>query len=363
MKLRTKKKRKELRMKRIFILVVITLLAVGSSFAQDRTVQNQKTLIDFTKLTADSQDDQGNPQNEYTLMDFSNEATGNFSARQKRSMTSSLAIANWDIVFAASSRNVTTRDLSYTREAKSNISDNNVMGVRIHFPTGPVNSWARVQPPFSIPAFEPGASGTGTGTEPSKFEGPDGEGGYGIIKNVGTIKSIAVEVFGLNFPHTLGVILIDDKGEERIYNMGSLNFEGWGQLRWDNPAYVDNVRNRDLRLTPIYPDMMPYVKFGGFIIQKQANMQGGDFITYFSKVDVLYDAAVLPVDSADENFIDHEGTWNIIQDRDVQRRVTDMQRLGQLEVQRQMDLERQVPMGEGETVRGQNFGRYQQDNE
>jgi len=342
-------------MKRIFILVVIALLAVGSSFA------NERTIIDFSKLaTGGFEDENGNPQNEATLMDFSNETTGNFTARQRRTMQSSLAIANWDIVFAASSRNVTTRHLSYTRESTSQ-AHGPVMGVRVHFPTGPINSWARIQPPFSIPAFEPtDPSDPQSGTilsKPSRFEGDD-DAAYGILKNVGTIKSIAVEVFGLNFPHTLGIILIDEHGVERTYNMGSLNFEGWGILRWDNPAYVENVRNRDLRLTPVYPDNLPYVKFGGFIIQKQANVQGGDFIAYFKQVDVLYDQAVIP---EDEPEINHELEWNIIQTRDVERRRTEMNRLGQLETQRQMDIERQA-----ETPRadGSFGGRYPlQDNE
>ena len=28
------------------------------------------------------------------------------------------------------------------------------MGVRIHFPLADFNSWAKIQPPFEIPAFE-----------------------------------------------------------------------------------------------------------------------------------------------------------------------------------------------------------------
>lgn len=340
-------------MKRIFILVAVTLLVVGSMFA------DEKTLIDFSLLTADitvngQGDDPPPNQNRATLMDFTNEATSNFTARQKQAMKSSLAITNWDVVFASSSRNVTTKTLSYTQEATSKAFEK-VMGVRIHFPTESYNSWAAIKPPFAVPAFEPagevdddgnftpneGESGV---TSPSRFEGPVDEesgkptGGYGLIKNVGTIKSIAVNVYGLNFPHSLSVILIDDKGNEKTYFMGYLNFDGWGELRWENPAYVTNVRNRELRVDPIYPDSTPYVKFGGFVIQKAANAKGGDFLTYFKDVKVIYDQAVLET----ERDIDDEGLWHIVETRDTARKTSDMQRLGQLEAQRTLDLSRQA---------------------
>jgi hypothetical protein len=337
-------------MKRIFILVVVTLV-VGSIFAEE------STLIDFSKLVADiavaakeGEDPPENPnQNKQTLMDFSNEATSNFTARQKLAMKSSLAITNWDVVFASSSQNVTTKQLSYTKEGDSKAFEK-VMGVRIHFPTAPIHSWAKIKPPFEVPAFEESTVGDdGTIEQPeekpavTRFEGEAGDdgkasGGYGLVKNVGIIKSIAANVYGLNFPHSLSVILIDDKGVETTHFMGYLNFEGWGELRWENPAYVQNVRNRELRVDPIYPESMPYVKFGGFLIQKAPEAKGGDFISYFKDVKLIYDQAVLPT----ERDIDDESLWNIIQNRDTARKTTNMQRIGQKEMQRQLDLQRQA---------------------
>jgi hypothetical protein len=340
-------------MKRIFILVVVTLLAVGSIFAEEAI------LIDFSKLTADitvngQGEDPPPNQNRATLMDFTNEATSNFTARQKTQMKSSLAIANWDVVFASSSRNITTKSLSYTKEAPSK-EWTTVMGVRIHFPVEAFSSWAMIKPPFEIPAFEPAVDVSDDGeitpqeegsngiTGPSRFEGEaDDEGkpagGYGIVKNVGTIKSVAANVYGLNFPHALSAILIDDKGNQKTVFLGYLNFEGWGELRWDNPAYIQNVRNRELQVAPIYPESTPYVKFGGFLIQKAPNSPGGDFISYFKDVKIIYDKAVLDT----ERDIDDEAIWNIIQTRDTERKQTNLQRLGQIQVQRQLDLERQA---------------------
>jgi hypothetical protein len=344
-------------MKRIFILVVVTLLVVGSIFAEE------STLIDFSKLAADiavAEKEGGDPpenpnQNKQTLMDFTNEASSNFTARQRQAMRSSLAIEQWDVVFASSSQTVTTKQNSYTKTATSKQAfgeEKPVMGVRIQFPTAAIHSWAKVTPPFEIPAFVESTVGDdGTITEAeekpavTRFEGgPDADengkapGGYGLVKNVGTIKSIAVTVYGLNFPHSLSVILIDDKGVEKTHFMGYLNFEGWGELRWDNPAYVENVRNRELRVEPIYPDSMPYVKFGGFLIQKAPNTKGGDFISYFRDVKLIYDQAVIPSDRD----IDDEALWEIVKTRDTNRQKSNLEQIGQKQMQRQLDLERKA---------------------
>jgi hypothetical protein len=137
-------------MKRMLILVAIVLFAVGPLFAEEAI------LIDFSKLTADimPNSDNINTQNRATMMDYANVAGGSFTSEQKAVMKTSLAIVNWDVQLASSSRTVQNMVLSYTMEAPSK-QWGTVMGVRIHFPTEPHNSWAILKPPFEIPAFEP----------------------------------------------------------------------------------------------------------------------------------------------------------------------------------------------------------------
>jgi hypothetical protein len=231
-----------------------------------------------------------------------------------------------------------------------------VMGVRIHFPTEPYNSWAIVKPPFEIPAFEPLANIDDEGnieasedndgiTSLSRFEGPDEDGdgradyGFGVVKNVGTIKSVAVNAYGLNFPHGISAIIINSLGIHKEMFMGYLNYDGWGELRWDNPAYIQEVRNRDLRLYPLYPASTPFVKFGGFRIQRDAAKEGGDFVGYFKDVKVIYDKAVLDTDRD----IDDEALWHIIQDRETARKIWEMERFGQNQVLRYLEKEKQAP--------------------
>ena len=341
-------------MKQMLILVVIAILA-GPLFAEEAV------LIDFSLLTADirvrlnDDDESAVPNhNRRTMMDFSHVAGGSFTSQQRAVMRTSLAIEQWEILLASSSRNVENISLSYTREASSRGywggQPTTVMGVRIHFPIEPFNSWALIKPPFEIPAFEPmaevgddgsiqPAEGNNGITSRSRFEASeDGEAAYGVIKNVGVIKSIAVNVYGLNFPHALSTVIIDNTGTSKNIFMGYLNFDGWGELIWNNPAYIQEVRNRDIRLYPLYPTSTPFIKFGGFLIQRDAAKEGGDFVTYFKDVRVIYDKAVL--DAVRD--IDDEGLWHIIQDRETARKVWEMERFGQNQVLRYLELQKQA---------------------
>jgi len=336
-------------MKQMLILVVIAILA-GPLFAEEAV------LIDFSLLKADirvrlsENDDSDQPnQNRRTMMDFSHVAGGSFTSQQRSVMKTSLAIEQWEVLLASSSRTVESIGLSYTREAPSKQYET-VMGVRVRFPIESFNSWALVKPPFEIPAFEPAANiGDDGSIEPaegndgitsrSRFEAAeDGEPAYGVVKNVGVIKSIAVNVYGLNFPHGLSTVVIDSSGNSRNIFMGYLNFDGWGELIWNNPAYVQEVRNRDIRLYPLYPTSTPFIKFGGFLIQRDAARQGGDFITYFKDVKVIFDKAVLDT----ERDIDDESLWHIILDRETARKVWEMERFGQNQVLRYLEQQKQA---------------------
>ncbi|MCL2762560.1 MAG: flagellar filament outer layer protein FlaA [Treponema sp.] len=307
-------------MKKMLIFVAIVSLVTGSLFA------DEAVLIDFTLLATG-----GEGEHEATMMDFSNvRFGGSFTQDQKDAMKTSLAIENWEVVLAPSARTVDNMVRSRTRESESK-EFGTVMGVRVRFPVEPYNSWAIVKPPFEIPAYEPAEEGDDE--RGSRFEG-----GYGVIKNVGTIKSVAVNVYGLNFPHGLSTLILDQTGNQRSMFMGYLNFDGWAELVWVNPAYIQEVRNRDLRLFPLYPDSTPFIKFAGFELKRDAMHRGGDFITYFRDVKVIYDRAVLDPDRD----IDDEEIWNIIGERETARRVWEMERFGHNQVLRYLDAQKQA---------------------
>ena len=330
-------------MKRMIILVLIASVISGMLYAEEAT------LIDFTKLAADitirtgRSDDQnlGLNQNRQTMMEFGQSIGSTYTADQRALMKTSLAIANWDVVFNSSAETIANVSNTYTKEADSK-EHGTVMGVRIHYPLGPSYAKATIKPPFEIPAYEWGevddsgnitSSRSYVATEVSRFED-----GYGVLKNVGTIRSVSVQVYGLNFPHGLNVILIDSQGKEKVCFMGYLNFDGWAELTWNNPQYVFEVRNRDLRLYPLYPWNEPFIKFGGFRLDRDADAIGGDFVTYFKEVRVIYDVANLRPDRD----IDDEATWEIIWQRESENRLREMERFGDAQLLRFLDYQRQT---------------------
>ena len=314
-------------MKRMLILLAIVLFSVGTLFA------DEAVLIDFSLLAADTDDN----QNQATIMQYDQVAGASFTEEQKSMMNTSLAIKNWEVILASSSRFVDNMVRSYADEAPSK-QYGQVMGVRIHFPIEPYNSWAFIKPPFEIPAYEPRDEGDGI-TSRSKFESAEeGEPAYGVVKNVGTIKAIQVRAYGLNFPHGLFTTIIDSQGTAKEVFMGYLRYDGWGNLIWNNPAYIMEVRNRELRLFPLYPTSTPFIKFGGFRVARDAAHEGGDFVGYFKEVRVIYDKAVLDTDRD----IDDEALWNIIFDRETARKKWEMERFGQNQVLRYLEAEKQA---------------------
>jgi len=351
-----------MRSKAVVIALALFLVGAFTVVSADEAV-----LIDFSLLKADIVADPVNQgkflENRATMMDFSGTAGASYTDEQKKQMRTSLATRNWDVVLASSSRTNLNQALSLTAEATiasdaKQFAGKSVLGVRVHFPVADFNSWAKIQPPFEIPAFEPKATvddqgniapaaANAQGTDPvnarlSRFEGSYDANtkittALGIVKNVGVIKSIAVTVKGLNFPHGLTLVLRDADGNENDVFMGYLNFDGWKELRWDNPAYVQDVRNRELRVFPLYPKTTPMVKFDGLIVTRDAANDGGDFVTYVKEVRILYDRAVLePVMD-----IDDEAIWGIVNKKEEVRKDLESKRFGSQQVLRYLEKMKQ----------------------
>ena len=329
-------------MKKTLGLFAAAMLLVGGVAFADEAM-----LIDFTLLDADcAEDENGNPtQNSHTAMDYSVSAGATFTEDQKDLMKTCLALPEWEIKLNSSARNVMSLGDSQVvaapvkGEADVPFAGSNVMGVRIEFPTWNSNANARIEPPFDIPAYEPlsSADENGNRQEPTDEEKASGktlfEDGYGVVKNVATIKAISVTTMGMNFPHGLYVLLADNDGVERRYFMGYLGFDGWKELRWNNPQYITEIRNREIRVYPIYPRGMPFVKFKGFQVTRDAAHIGGTFIGYFKDVKIIYDKALLTTDRD----IADEDLWGIITKKENARQSAEMARFGNKQVNRYLE--------------------------
>ena len=321
-------------MKRIGILLILISAFAFTSFAEE------SVLIDFSMLTGDV-DVGAKTENVATLIDFSQKAGTGFTEEEKNAMKTSLKLDNWEVILASSSRTVTNQSLSKTITAPVNddakkYQGESVMGIRVHYPDEPFNSWAIVQPPFEIPAFmkktdfdeasgeltEDAADRLGT-----KFDG------YGVAKNVGVLKTVSMNIYGSNFPNGVGLLLKDQENNVKNIFMDYLDFDGWKTLVWKNPNYITEVRNRELKRLPLYPKSTPMFKLVGIIFYKDATQNGGDFITYIKDISMTYDKAVLNL----ERDIDEEALWGILNEREESRRTAEFSKLGNLQVLRYLE--------------------------
>lgn len=327
-------------MKRISVVTGIMLLLASAAL-----IAEQAVLIDFAELGADYP--AGNPtDNARTLTDFSRIAGSTFSEDELVLMKTSLTLDKWEVDLASSSRTVLNQESSMTREAiislnakefqGEQIAGKKILGIRVRFPEMPFNSYAIVRPPFEIPAYSDRdvLQSDGSLLVPDENKGKgDKFDNIGVTKNVGTLHSIAVTVYGSNFPHGIGVILRNQNNEDRIYYMDNLQFDGWRTLLWENPNYIAEVRNREIQRFPLYPKSKPFYKLVGLVVYKDASYEGGDFITYVKDIKITYDKAVLDI----ERDIDDEGVWGILQARESERRAAELKRLGNLQILRYLE--------------------------
>ncbi len=318
-------------MRRFVLFVLMTMLVIGFVVAEEAV------LIDFAQLAADFPADDPT-QNERTLVDYSSAAGSSYTEEERAEMKISLAINQWEIDLASSSQRVNTVANSLVlpapvREGASAYEGQTVLGARVNFPLEPFNSWALIRPPFEIPAYQdqdtvqPDGSllvaqeEVGRGT---KFDN------FGVVKNVGVLRSVSMNVHGLNFPHGISVILQDENNVQQEIFMGYLRFDGWRTLEWRNPNYITEVRNRELRVFPLYPNLTPMRKLIGIRIYRDGAMQGGDFITYVKDINITFDRAVLQL----ERDINDEAIWGILSERERARREAELRNLGNIQVLR-----------------------------
>jgi len=332
-------------MKRLLIVVVAVLLGgLVALYAEE------STLIDFTKLAADTTlgTDKTPSENGATLVDYSGVAGASFTADEKAAMKSSLALNNWEVVLASSARTITNTSQSFTKEASTSASakpfngedmaNRKILGVRVHFPNEPFNSYAIIEPPFDIPAYAD--KSTLQGTELKTADADLGQGakfdGFGVVKNVGALKSLSMTVYGSNFPNGIAVTVSDQDGKEQTIFLDYLQFDGWRTLTWNNPDYVSDVRARELKKYPLYPVGEPYLKLESIDIYRDATEMGGDLVTYVKDIKITYDKAILDT----QRDINDESVWHILQARNETRRLAELKRLGNVQVLRYLEKQK-----------------------
>jgi len=281
-----------------------------------------------------------------------------FGATQYLVSEEDLHLDNWLVSLNSSAKTVENRTFSYTKEILSfkhfkNNADGSFgertadeikagtdlykddpagqssvkyLGVRIHFPDHKYNAYAKIGPGYDIPAFD----SRGLPINYSKFdpdfkddgsmEEDDPKLSYnGVMHNVSQIKNIVCKVAGRNYNHGLALRLRDQNGEVSEYFLGYLNFVGWRYLRWENPNYITKLSSEELFRLPLYPNDVPYRVFDGFIVYRNGEEPGGDFVTYIAWVKMDFDLAVSPEDIKETIDVDDDSWWYIQRDENAER--------------------------------------------
>lgn len=172
--------------------------------------------------------------------------------------------------------------------------DGSVLGIRINYPSSDYNAYAIIAPKFEVESYG--------GQDGKKFLNK------GLLKNIGTIKTISSYIKGKNFPHSIYVKLKNENDEVKSYHLGYLNYDGWAIKSWENLDYLAQVRDRQLVRVPLYPRVEPLVKIDSFVIFRDGATLADNFVTYIGWVSVTYDKAIIKDDNDD---IDDEAIWQI----------------------------------------------------
>ncbi len=368
-------------MRKLVALLLVSIMAINLNLYADKAV-----LIDFNRLKAngdgvpaDSLDQTAPQMTDYTnhdpinrtqhmptLIDYSaiaKEIGSNFSDEELKKVAVSLSSYNWDVFLNSSAASNNNKTYSYAKEWHTKFvpvladdtdlvnvpkSDSTtppagmtILGIRVRFPETPYNCWAIIQPPFEIPAYENITTDYKGNPLPAdqlndpKNYGSKFEHGYGVVKNVGVLKSIDLKIYGCQFKNSIGIILKDDNNITTEYDMPQyLDFDGWRKLTWNNPNYITNAANRNLYIVPLYPRSEPYVKIYGFRIYRQGDQYGGDFVTYIKDVVITYDKATIETENAP---IENEEAWGILRQRTLEAKDRELRKIGHNQILRYIE--------------------------
>lgn len=278
----------------------------------------------------------------------------------------------WLVELNSSANTIPNRRNSFAKRVTNFAQTRSFLGVRVRFPDHGYNAHARVAPMYEMPVFDargypinygffdpdapsnPWASATGDATithaavRDARIQLEDLAGNpsvsakisyNGVIHNVSDIKEIVCRVAGRNYRNGVAVRLRNHNDEVSEYFLGYTDFVGWRTLRWTNPAYLPADEMEPFRL-PLYPTEIPYVALDSFVIYRNGNELGGDYVTYIDYVKMDYDLAVpaaqLDIDMDGFIDIDDDGWWYILRDRN-QARAAEMMR----QFSHDIDLRRQ----------------------
>ena len=157
---------------------------------------------------------------------------------------------------------------------------------------------------------------------------------YSIYQEIDSPFSSSFFEFGFARPTSFVVTDVSPSDYAIVTSATIIEFKDKAySLTWNNPDYISEVRTREIRVFPIYPRGLPFVKFEGFQVARDALHAGDDFIGYFKDVKIIYDKAELTT----ERDIADEDLWGIVTRKEKARQNAEMTRFGNKQVSRYIE--------------------------
>lgn len=340
-------------MKKIFSLLLIAAFTTGSLVAQEAApapaaggpqapsedekyllmkfgkLHDHNTEVNFSEDLTKVANDEAKPDDAskeagknlagYELPDYHDLPGQLYTKADLEAMAINLKLHNWEVHLTESSARLKTEELSLTRAVTSK-ERGTVLGVRVHFPGSALSGAASIVPPFSIPVDY------GRKVNDSLTDSRNAEEGLGILHNTGSIKSLSIDVYGRNFEHGLTVVLEHSDGRVQEVFMGSLNFRGWRTLKWENPNYIRDVRDRNMAQRPLYPNEIPFVRLAGLKIHRNSTTPGGDFVGYFDTIYMVHDLDLTFKGGNEQDIVD-EDFWYVVRAAEIDRKYSELRQL------------------------------------
>lgn len=131
----------------------------------------------------------------------------------------------------------------------------------------------------------------------------ESESGNGKITNVGSVKSVSISGWSLNYDLTVRANM--EMSDKRPVGMARLRPQQYGtfELNWENPGYIDDVKKRDIKPQPVYPNVKSDLYLTGVEIRGKpikAEDGTGYMIVYIDKIKVVADKAYEELDPVSE---------------------------------------------------------------
>lgn len=260
---------------RLKLTLVFSLLffLIHSLTAQDNLTSSVESggevLIDFSTLIEEI-----SPETEIDFSDLS--SLYGLPDEEKEKMKIDLSWRNWQLFIPPSILPFFNKNPSYIAPAQVKDSSplfdgESILGMRLFFPVGKEETYT-LYPPFPIP-FEEGEKG-------SQFLNK------GVIKNVGVIKEIQIDIYSENAGVKVSLNLENSKGKTLSIPFGNLNFWGWRRLIWLNPSYSKNLNYLKSKLQDTYGEDY---RFKSLSFTHPSSSTKSDALLFIRSIKVIYD--------------------------------------------------------------------------